>query len=45
MKLWEIKYKCLSTCDFKKVNYCIAKALLNAYHGKLDKGAEVYLNK
>jgi len=38
LKLWEIKYKCLPTCDFKKVNYCIAKALLNAYHGKLDKG-------
>lgn len=32
------EYKCLPTCDFKKVNYCIAKALLNAYHGKLDKG-------
>lgn len=32
------EYKCLLTCDFKKVNYCIAKALLNAYHGKLDKG-------
>jgi len=32
------EYKCLFTCDFQKVNYCIAKALLNAYHGKLDKG-------
>lgn len=32
------EYKCLFTCDFKKVNYCIAKALLNAYHGKLNEG-------
>ena len=32
------EYKCLHTCDTKKVNYCIAKALLNAYRGDLDKG-------
>ncbi|MDO8602472.1 MAG: nitronate monooxygenase family protein [Candidatus Omnitrophota bacterium] len=32
------EYKCLHTCDAKKVNYCIAKALLNAYRGELDKG-------
>ena len=32
------EYKCLYTCDTKKVNYCIAKALLNAYRGELDKG-------
>ncbi|MDD4953917.1 MAG: nitronate monooxygenase family protein [Candidatus Omnitrophica bacterium] len=31
-------YKCLATCDPKKVNYCIAKALVNAYRGDLDKG-------
>jgi NAD(P)H-dependent flavin oxidoreductase YrpB (nitropropane dioxygenase family) len=31
-------YKCLSTCDPKKVNYCIAKALLNASRGEMDKG-------
>jgi NAD(P)H-dependent flavin oxidoreductase YrpB (nitropropane dioxygenase family) len=31
-------YKCLSTCDSKKVNYCIAKALLNAARGQMDKG-------
>ena len=31
-------YKCLYTCDVKKVNYCIAKALLNAYRGELHKG-------
>ena len=32
------EYKCLYTCDAQKVNYCIAKALLNAYRGELDKG-------
>lgn len=32
------EYKCLYTCDAKKVNYCIAKALLNAYRGEFDKG-------
>ncbi len=32
------EYKCLYTCDAKKVNYCIAKALLNAYRGQMDKG-------
>ena len=32
------EYKCLYTCDANKVNYCIAKALLNAYRGDLDKG-------
>jgi nitronate monooxygenase len=31
-------YKCLATCDPKKVNYCIANALINAYRGELDKG-------
>lgn len=31
-------YHCLYTCDPKKVNYCIAKALLNAYRGEMDKG-------
>ncbi|MDD5347792.1 MAG: nitronate monooxygenase family protein [Candidatus Omnitrophica bacterium] len=31
-------YRCLSTCDPKKVNYCIAKALVNAAKGMLDKG-------
>jgi len=32
------KYQCLSTCDPKKVNYCIAKALINASRGLMDKG-------
>jgi nitronate monooxygenase len=31
-------YQCLSTCDPKKVNYCIAKALINASRGHMDKG-------
>jgi len=31
-------YKCLVTCDPKKVNYCIAKALINASWGEMDKG-------
>jgi NAD(P)H-dependent flavin oxidoreductase YrpB (nitropropane dioxygenase family) len=31
-------YKCLITCDPKKVNYCIAKALLYAARGEMDKG-------
>lgn len=31
-------YQCLSTCNPKKVNYCIAKALMNASCGELDKG-------
>ena len=32
------EYQCLLTCDPKKVNYCIAKALLNASRGEFDKG-------
>ncbi len=32
------EYRCLYTCDAKKVNYCIAKALLNSYRGDLDNG-------
>ena len=35
---FDCKYQCLATCDPKKVNYCIAKALINAYRGDLDKG-------
>lgn len=31
-------YKCLRTCDFRKVPYCIALALLNAKRGALDAG-------
>jgi nitronate monooxygenase len=35
---FDCAYQCLATCDPKKVNYCIAKALINAYRGDLDKG-------
>ncbi|MFH0918433.1 MAG: nitronate monooxygenase family protein [Candidatus Omnitrophota bacterium] len=35
---FDCQYHCLYTCDPKKVNYCIAKALLNASRGQLDKG-------
>ncbi len=31
-------YRCLVTCDPKKVNYCIAKALIAAARGKMDQG-------
>ncbi len=35
---FDCAYQCLVTCDPRKVNYCIAKALINAYRGDLDKG-------
>jgi NAD(P)H-dependent flavin oxidoreductase YrpB (nitropropane dioxygenase family) len=31
-------WKCLKTCDYKKVPYCIAEALFNAAQGNLDQG-------
>jgi len=31
-------WKCLKTCDFKNVPYCIALALTNAKEGKLEEG-------
>ena len=31
-------WKCLRSCDFKKVPYCIAQALTNAKRGLLDEG-------
>jgi len=31
-------WKCLQTCDFTKAPYCIAKALLSAHTGELEKG-------
>ncbi len=31
-------WKCLKTCNYKEVPYCIAEALFNAAQGKLDKG-------
>jgi nitronate monooxygenase len=37
-KPFRCSWKCLRTCNFKKVSYCIASALTNAKLGKLDKG-------
>lgn len=35
---FDCPHQCLATCDPRKVNYCIARALINAYRGDLDKG-------
>jgi NAD(P)H-dependent flavin oxidoreductase YrpB (nitropropane dioxygenase family) len=31
-------WKCLKTCDYKKVSFCIAQALFNAAQGKMEEG-------
>ena len=31
-------YKCLRSCDKNKVLFCIARALIHAWHGDIDKG-------
>jgi len=31
-------YKCLRSCDKNKVPFCIARALIHAWHGDIDKG-------
>lgn len=31
-------FKCLHTCRFKEVSFCIAQALINAQQGKVDEG-------
>lgn len=31
-------WKCLKTCNFKEVSFCIAKALFNSAQGKLEEG-------
>lgn len=31
-------YRCLSACKMTTAKYCIAKALLNSYHGDVDNG-------
>ena len=31
-------WKCLKTCDFKKVQFCIAEALFNAAQGNFAQG-------
>jgi len=35
---FKCEYKCLSTCDPRVTNYCIADALVNAYRGNMDQG-------
>jgi NAD(P)H-dependent flavin oxidoreductase YrpB (nitropropane dioxygenase family) len=35
---FQCPWKCLRTCDFKNVPYCIALALTNAKKGNLDHG-------
>jgi NAD(P)H-dependent flavin oxidoreductase YrpB (nitropropane dioxygenase family) len=35
---FECPWKCLRSCDFKNVPYCIAKALVNAKRGDLKQG-------
>ena len=35
---FECAYQCLVTCNPKKVNYCIGKALVNSFQGRMDKG-------
>lgn len=37
-KPFKCPWKCLITCDFRKVPYCIALALTNAKKGKLEDG-------
>ncbi|MBE0433377.1 nitronate monooxygenase [candidate division WOR-3 bacterium] len=37
-KPFKCPWKCLKTCDFRKVPYCIAHALTNAKKGKLERG-------
>ncbi len=37
-KPFKCPWKCLKTCDYQKVPYCIAKALFNAKMGDLENG-------
>jgi nitronate monooxygenase len=37
-KPFKCPWKCLKSCDFRKVPYCIAQALFNAARGNLDEG-------
>ena len=37
-KPFKCGWRCLKTCDFKKVQYCIAITLFNAARGKMDEG-------
>jgi len=37
-EVFKCPWKCMRTCDFKKVPYCIALALTNAKKGKMEEG-------
>jgi NAD(P)H-dependent flavin oxidoreductase YrpB (nitropropane dioxygenase family) len=37
-KPFKCVWHCLSSCDYKKAPYCIAQALFNSAHGKMDEG-------
>ncbi|MBN2357150.1 hypothetical protein JXO59_13620, partial [candidate division KSB1 bacterium] len=37
-KPFKCPWKCLRTCDYKKVPYCIAQALVHAQRGHLENG-------
>lgn len=37
-KPFKCPWKCLKTCDYQKVPYCIAKAMFNAKTGDLENG-------
>ncbi len=37
-KPFKCPWKCLKSCDFRKVPYCIAQALFNAARGNMDEG-------
>ena len=38
VKPFKCPWKCLKSCDFRKVPYCIAQALFNAARGNMDEG-------
>ena len=47
---FKCSWKCLTTCDFKKVKYCVAQSLYNSAQGRMDlgfafAGAKAYLIK
>jgi nitronate monooxygenase len=37
-KPFQCSWKCLKTCNFREVSYCIAKALISAQKGNVDEG-------
>lgn len=38
VKPFHCPWKCLKTCNFKEVSFCMAKALFNSAQGKLEEG-------